>query len=380
MNLRIPAGKNSFNHFEIAGAFGDLGTLVPFLAAYFSILHLAPSGILFVFGVANIMVGIWYKTPVPVQPMKAIGAAAVASPGAFGAGELLGASLVTGIFWFVAGIGGLAEWLKGIAEKPVVRGIIFGLGMTFVTTGIKMMQTTWWLGLAGIVITFALLQNKKIPAIFILLLLGFVFSFIWESGRAQEFLAIRPQFNLPAFSVSEITWQGILAGGLFLALPQIPLTLGNGIIALESENNKLFPDRKTNVKKIALTTSIMNLMTAFLGGVPMCHGAGGMVGHVRFGAHTGGSTIILGVFMVVLALFFGNSVTVLFAMLPLAILGVILLFTGIELCFGARDIGAEAEDFYIFVVVAGLSLWNIGAAFFVGLLMAYMMKKEFIRL
>ncbi|MCK7502349.1 MAG: hypothetical protein MZW92_80145 [Comamonadaceae bacterium] len=58
---------------EWAGAFGDLGTLVPFLLAYISLVKVDPFGVLFAFGVAKIVAGLYYRTPFPVQPMKAVG-------------------------------------------------------------------------------------------------------------------------------------------------------------------------------------------------------------------------------------------------------------------------------------------------------------------
>ncbi|MNC91396.1 hypothetical protein D3C83_76500 [compost metagenome] len=86
-----------------------------------------------------------------------------------------------------------------------------------------------------------------------------------------------------------MTWQEFMIGALFLALPQVPLTLGNAIIAITEENNRLFPERRVTEEKVAVSTGIMNLLGPIVGAVPMCHGAGGMAGHVRFGARTGGA-------------------------------------------------------------------------------------------
>src|SRR5690606_5429758 len=114
---------------------------------------------------------------------------------------------------------------------------------------------------------------------------------------------------------------------VFLALPQLPLTLGNAILGITEENNREFPDRPVTESRVAVSTGIMNLGSAALGGVPMCHGAGGMAGHVRFGARTGGAPILLGGILVVLALFFSGSVVTLLRVFPVAILGVILFLT-----------------------------------------------------
>jgi hypothetical protein len=74
-----------------------------------------------------------------------------------------------------------------------------------------------------------------------------------------------------------------------------PGSSSGSIIATVDENNTLFPERPTTIQTVAVGHGIMNLVSAPLGGVPMCNGAGGMAGHVRFGARTGGAVVILGV-------------------------------------------------------------------------------------
>lgn len=68
-----------------------------------------------------------------------------------------------------------------------------------------------------------------------------------------------------------------------------------------------------------------------------------MAGHVRFGARTGGALIILGVIIVVIALFFSGSVETIFKIFPAPILGVILFLTGAQLALGSCDFGEEQE-------------------------------------
>src|SRR5215475_1176218 len=67
--------QNRFDRMEVAGAFGDLGTLVPFIVAYIGVLKMDPFGVLLAFGVA-IGCGFFYRMPIPVQPMKVAGAIA----------------------------------------------------------------------------------------------------------------------------------------------------------------------------------------------------------------------------------------------------------------------------------------------------------------
>ncbi len=113
----------------------------------------------------------------------------------------------------------------------------------------------------------------------------------------------------------------------------------------------------------------MNLIAPLHGGIPMCHGAGGMAGHVRFGARTGGAVVILGTTLIFIALFFSDSVSIIFKIFPNAIPGVILFFAGSDLAIVVKDIGDEKSDFYVMLIVAAIAMWNMGAAFLVGVIM-----------
>ena len=53
---------NRFDRMEVAGAFGDLGTLVPFVVAYVGVLKIDPIGVLFAFGLSMIICGLVYRT------------------------------------------------------------------------------------------------------------------------------------------------------------------------------------------------------------------------------------------------------------------------------------------------------------------------------
>jgi len=167
---------------------------------------------------------------------------------------------------------------------------------------------------------------------------------------------------------------------VFLALPQVPLTLGNAIIAITEENNQLFPDRPVTQQRVAVSTGLMNLGSAALGGTPMCHGVGGMAGHVRFGARTGGAPITLGVILMLLALFLSSSVGRLLRIFPPAILGVILFLTGAQLALGAGDISKDKGERFATVVTAALAIWNVGIAFVVGSLVYQLACRGWLRL
>ena len=203
--------------------------------------------------------------------------------------------------------------------------------------GAKMMSQNWWVGGAALLGTSLLLTNRVIPAMFVLLLFGATYG-IWSDPTlldALRTMSVEPR--LPTFALSQLTWNDLMLGAVFLALPQVPLTLGNAVIAITEENNRLFPNRPVTEGKIATSTGLMNMFSAGVGGVPMCHGAGGMAGHIQFGARTGGAVVILGAVLLLTAIFFSSSVGTLLRLFPPSILGVILFLTGAQLALGCCD-------------------------------------------
>ena len=367
--------KNKFNLFEIAGSFGDLGVLIPFIVAYISIVGLNPEGVLFGFGIALLASGFFYRTPVPVQPMKAIGGAVIAQP-SFGAGAVYGAGIVSGLFWLLASRFKSIIKVRDYVSKPVLRGIMFGLGFVFVSQGLTYMQDNIWLAALSVLILLGFLATQKIPAMLVLLIVGAFAAIVMQPSLMSDLAAIRPNFKMPGFYWPQITWHDLLIGAVFLALPQIPLTMGNAVIALTEENNNLFPYRKISEAQVATTKGLMNIVGSAFGGVPMCHGAGGMAAHVRYGAHTGGATIFLGTVFIVLALFFSDSILTLTELFPKAMLGAILMFAGIELAMSAKDVPREKSQFYLFLVTAAFSMFNIALGFILGLLLQVLINKH----
>ncbi len=370
--------KNLYNRMEWAGAFGDIGTLIPFVVAYITIVKIPPLGLLFMFGIMLMASGLYYRTPVPIQPMKAIGAAAIA--GGISPAALYASGLTTGLFWLLAGVTGVIKPIAKLATKPVVRGIMLGLGLTFMVGGINRMKTAPVLAGFAMVVTYILLTNPKIPAMFVLLIIGVVSAVIMNPEIMSELAKIHIGFTLPVFSLPMITWNHLVAGTLLFTIPQIPLTLGNAVIAIVSENNELYPDRQVTEKKIAISQGIMNLISPLFGGIPMCHGAGGMAGHVRFGAKTGGALVILGSILILVALFFSDSVSIIFKIFPNSILGVIMFFAGAELAIVVKDIGDKKSDFYVMLIVAAFAMWNMGAAFLVGVILDNSLRRGWIKI
>jgi MFS superfamily sulfate permease-like transporter len=373
---------NRFNAAELAGAFGDLGTLIPFVVAYIKLLGLDPAGMLLAFGVSMIAIGLFYRTPVPVQPMKAIGAIATmqaAQTATITAGAVYGATLITGLVWLVLGLTGAISQVSKVMSRPIMVGIVLGLGLSFMLNGAKDMASDWWISGVALLLTLAMLRNRRIPAMFILLAAGVLLALARDPSLMKSLANVHLAPRVPSFALGTASWHELVIGTLFLALPQVPLTLGNAILAITEENNRLFADRPVSERRVAISTGLINLGGSIVGGVPMCHGAGGMAGHIAFGARTGGATIMLGALLVFLALLFAPSVVLFFQMVPAEILGVILFLAGAQLALGSCDFSKDKGERFTTVLTAGLAMWNVGIAFVIGLAAYHAFKRQWIR-
>jgi hypothetical protein len=204
---------------------------------------------------------------------------------------------------------------------------------------------------------------------------------LWQRPELGTALAeAQVGFRLPALTLGGIEWSQLAVAAIVLVVPQLPLTFGNALVAIVQENNRLFPRHPVTERRVAISTGLMNLFAGSAGGVPMCHGAGGMAGHVRFGARTGGAPVILGSALVVAGLFFAGAVETGLALFPAAILGVILFVAGSQLALGVCDGWQQKDDRFVLIVVAALSLWNVGVAFLFGLATQWLLRRKLLEL
>ena len=118
---------------------------------------------------------------------------------------------------------------------------------------------------------------------------------------------------------------------------------------------------------------MLNVILPFLGGMPTCHGAGGLAGQYYFGARTGGTNIIEGLIEIVMGLFFSASIASLFSVFPGAIIGAMMFMIGIELTKFVRDVrpGKDIIPMIVTVVVALVS--NMFFGFLSGLIAYYLL-------
>lgn len=375
--------QNRFDLPEWAGAFGDLGTLIPFVAAYLSMLKMDANGMLVAFGVALIAAGSIYRTPFPVQPMKAIGAAAITQASlaaGLGAATVIGAALTTGLLWIVLAFTGLARRAANWVPRPALLGVILGLGFSFMLEGIRMMSGSPWVAALLLALTLALLGRARVPAMLVLLAIGILIALFEQPELMRELGALKPEFRIPALAWGTLSMGDLWTGFILLTLPQLPLTFGNAYLLITEENNRLFPDRPVSARSVAFSTGLMNLGSSLIGGIPMCHGAGGMAGHVRFGARTGGSSIILGGILLCAGLFLAPSIGTIFKMFPQHVLGVILFLAGLQLALGGRDAGAEKTDRFVVLATAAFAIWNVGVGVVFGMLAHQALRRGWLRI
>ena len=350
-----------FNLRELAGSMGDFGTLFPLAVGYFAINGMNPSGLLVMLGVANIVTGIVYRLPMPLQPMKVLAVVAIAQK--WPTPRIYASGVATGAIWLILSFTGLVQKLAAITPRSVVRGIQIALGIMLAIEGFKMISLGWILGAISIVIVLILRTNKYAPAAIVLMVLG-----IGIMGYKGELLGVlQLGFTLPPITLFNPIdmWQGLVLAGF----AQLPLTATNAVIATSALLNEYFPSRPVSEKKLALNMGIMNISLPFFGGMPMCHGAGGLAGQYYFGARTGGTNIMEGVIETSLGLFLASSIGTLFAIFPKSIIGAMMFLAGLQLTKFARDI--KKREIAIITVTVAVSLLTNMAIGFVSAMVAY---------
>ena len=319
-----------FNFRELAGSVGDFGTLFPLAIGYIYVCGLNPAGFLVMMGLANIATGLIYRLPMPIEPMKVLAVVAIAQ--SWTPSMIYASGFGMGVIWIIFAITGLVEWTAKVTPPSVVRGIQAALGVLLAIEAVKLMSGGWALGIVSIVIVLVLRDKRYAPAAVVLMVLGVLIMF--AKGEFQN-IAV-PGFSLPTittFTPQEV-WDTLLLAGF----AQIPLTITNATIATAALISTYWPDKPVTAKKLSWNQGIMNTVLPFFGGMPMCHGAGGLAGQYYFGARTGGTNIIEGVIEISLGLFLSASIAGLFSVFPAAIIGAMMFMVGIELTKFVKDV------------------------------------------
>lgn len=342
-----------FDRNEFSGSFGDIGTDLPLIVGMIMVSGIDSASTFIIYGILQIASGLYYGMPMAVQPLKAVATLVIA--GNIAGSVIYGGGLAIGIIMLFLTITGLIKKLSTFIPKAVIRGIQMGLGLmlanialkNYIVEGSGVME--YGLVIVAFTIALVLLGNRKYPPALFIIGLGMLYALFFQIENPTTLFS-SVKMEIPNFHIPK--WDDIATGFLILALPQIPLSIGNSILASDQLAKDLYPEKKITVSKIAFTYSLMNIISPFFSGIPVCHGSGGMAGHHSFGARTGGSVLIYGAFFLILGLFFSHSFDQIVKIFPMQILGVILFFEAITLVFLVRDIQTKKSDFYIALVVA----------------------------
>jgi hypothetical protein len=339
-----------FDRREWAGAAGDLGTDFPLLAGLALACGLDGGSILACAGALQIAVGVFYRMPMPVEPLKALAAIAIAQR--LPPPVIAGAGLAIGAMMLALTATGLLEAFARAVPKTVVRGIQCGLGLQLASIAAREFLPAggpagWALAAAAALAVVALAGNDRVPPALIVIGLGLAYAF--ATTLNPRVFAAGFGLRLPAFAAPG--WGDVTRGFWLLALPQLPLSLANSVLATRRVSVDLFPDRAPAVRTIGFTYAAMNLVAPLFGGVPSCHGSGGIAGHYAFGARTGGSVVIYGAAFLLLGLFFAGSFAQIIAAFPKPILGVLLGFEGLAVLGLIRDEAGDPQGFALVLLL-----------------------------
>ena len=389
-----------FNRMEVAGSLGDLGTILPLAIGMILINGLNPTGLFMGVGLFYIFAGLYFKVTSPVEPMKVIGAYAIAT--GITAGQIQASSLWIFLFLLIIGGTGIITLIGRYIPKPVIRGVQLSTGVLLVSQGVKLMLGTskfqalrgaaepylsvqnigpvpLGLLIGGILglLTLLLLENRRLPAAIVVVGTGILAGIFL--GTREGLDQLQPGLYLPRVLPFGLPSAGDFTFALLvLVLPQIPMTLGNAVVANADLSLQYFPHdgRRVTYKALCVSMALANLMAFFLGGMPMCHGAGGLASRYRFGARTGGSNLIIGAIFIVLALFMGKHIMAIIYLLPMSALGVLLIFAGAQLTLTLLDMNTRKELF-VPILILGITLAsNLAAGFLAGIAIALALRSE----
>ena len=364
--------KVSFIVREIAGSLGDLPLFFIFVVGLVQLLNFNIASILFWSGLAHILIGIIFKIPLPLQPMKAMGLYMMT----FGLsqGQFLTAGFCLGFILLILSLSGAIKKLYQFIPEVVIRGIQVGLGLAFIKKAYELMSSEVGpfyshslLLLVLVCILFLFLKKYSYLLILSIFAIGLLALFRQDVfhgahiGYSADFL----KNHFREFSFSSTV--------LLLILIQLPLTVTNSVFAPTHLIHDYFPKKKISETKIGLSLSLVNLLTCPLGAMPQCHGAGGLVAQVRFGARTGLSIVFLGLVKIIAALFFATLFFNIAKNFPRELLGLLFIFPAADLVARIRGVKVLEIPVLLVTLLAFLFL-NAALALLIGGSVFYFMS------
>ncbi|KAI2640116.1 hypothetical protein GGS21DRAFT_505299 [Xylaria nigripes] len=335
---------------EISGALGDLGTLLPPMITLAVNGSISLSTTLVFSGFFNIMTGVFFGVPLPVQPMKAIAAAAIASHAS--ERETMAAGSVTAGLVLILSLTRLLHLVTRLIPVPVIKGIQFGAGLSLVisagTSLLRNLMPAWhepldnhiW-AFTAFVLLILTQRSSRFPFAFLIFVVGVVISII-RVAISDKLVMPRLHIWHPYFILPKWT-----ADAIGMGISQLPLTTLNSVIAVSALASDLLPHLPSpSVTAVGISVALMNLSGCWFGAMPVCHGSGGLAAQYRFGARSGASVMLLGALKVVLGVFFGESLLHLLQTFPRSLLGIMVLASGLELARVGQSLNHGASDLW----------------------------------
>lgn len=317
---------------DVSGAFADLGTFLPLTLGVLALGGLDPAAVLICFGLFALATAAIYRRPVPVQPMKAV--AAVALAGGLAADSIVASGLVVGAALTLLAVTGGIEKLSRQIPQSVLAGVQLGIGLHLAWYGLALIGEHLFTGLAVVAVLAGLLATPARP---------FAAAAALVIGTGVAIVSGTAALPVPGIGIHlpAITWPGpagFVSALVDVAPGQIALTVTNAVLATAALSAACFPDDADRItpRRLALSTGLLNLALAPLGALPMCHGAGGLAAQYRFGARTWLAPAIFGTSCLVLGVLFGDGAIGLLALVPAVVLGALLAVAGGELAISRR--------------------------------------------
>jgi hypothetical protein len=357
-------------HRELSGSVADLGVLVPIAVALIVKNGLSPTAVLLPAALLYIGVAWAYRVPVAVQPLKALGAIAIAK--GLGADEIAAAALILGATFVVLGSTGLVDHVGRAFPRALIRGVQLTVGLLFLKVAWGLvadppasfdehaLDPAWAVPAGALVVVLALVLRRR-PVALALVGVGVVVMLVDAGGIPS----LGPSaVELP--SLSQATFAAALTA---LVIPQLPLTFANSCLAPADAARKYFGHRAGRVRpgRLATTLGAANLFSGAIAGMPVCHGAGGMTAHYAFGARTGRAPLAIGSALLAVALLLGAGLASLLTAFPLPILAGLLATAGL-LHIGLLGDLRGAREWGIAVAVGAIGFqWNLLYGLAVGL-------------
>jgi MFS superfamily sulfate permease-like transporter len=357
-----------FDRRELAGAVADLGVFVPIAVALIVSNGLSATAVLLPASLLYVTAAVIYRLPVPVQPLKAFGAIAIAK--GLGSDEIAAGALLLGAMFLLAGRLGILDLLARAFPRALVRGVQLTVGLLFLkiawglvtdppkSFGEHALASSWALPLGVLVLVLALTLRRYAISI-VLVGAGVVVALAIAGGQ----LELGPS----ALTVPSLSGGVLLTALTVLVLPQAPLSFANSCLATADAARVYFGEEGARVRPGRLATSFgtANLLAGAISGMPVCHGAGGMTAHYKFGARTGAAPLLLGATLLVLAVGFGAGLAEVLPAFPLPILAGLLATAGVLHITLLRDL-RDARDWALALLVGGLGfelnlVWALAA-------------------